>query len=226
MRAERAERQIRVAVVDDHTLFREGVRRILEVEPDLTFVGQAGTVEEALALVESARPDLLLLDLRLVGSNGVDLLPRLAGGSGAPLVLIVTAFPEETTIAEAIRLGAKGVVLKDATPDALLAAIRAVMAGEMWLPQEITARVITALTHAGAPSLGERLNLLTPREREIVLLVGQGLKNREIAERLAISEKTTKGHLTNIFQKLGVGDRLELALLAIKTRLVQLPGTY
>jgi len=215
---------IRIAIVDDHTLFREGVRRILEVEPDLAFVGQVGTVEEALALLDRARPDLVLLDLRLVGSSGIDLLPRLVAPPGAPRVLIVTAFSDEAVIADAIRLGAKGVVLKDAAPDTLVSAIRAVAAGEVWLPKELTAKIITALTQTTSSGLGQRLSLLTPREREIVALVGQGLRNREIAQRLAITEKTTKGHLTNIFQKLGVGDRLELALLAIKTRLVQAPG--
>jgi DNA-binding NarL/FixJ family response regulator len=218
-------RPTRIVIVDDHTLFREGVRRILEVEPDLVFVGQAGTAAEALDLLERVASDILLLDLRLVDSQGIDILPRLLAGPAAPRVLIVTAFPDEAVIAEAIRLGARGVVLKDAAPDMLLAAIRAVMAGEMWFPPELTSRVIAALSNA-SPVAGpaRRVHLLTPREREIVGLVGQGLRNREVAERLAITEKTTKGHLTSIFQKLGVNDRLELALFAIKNHLVQPPG--
>ena len=134
-------------------------------------------------------------------------------------MLIVTAYPEEADIAEAVRLGAKGVVLKDATRDTLLAAIRGVVEGHLWLPPELTAKVITALTHTAPSSLAERIGLLTTREREIVSLVGQGLKNREIADRLGIAEKTIKGHLTNIFLKLGVQARLELALLAIRTHL-------
>lgn len=210
---------IRVVVVDDHTLFREGVRLILELEQDLAFAGEAATVEDAVTLIESVRPDLVLLDLRLAEARGLDLLPRLVSTSGAPRVLIVTAFADEPVIADAIRLGAKGVVPKDASRDTLLSAIRTVGAGQLWLPPELTARVITNLTRSAPSSLADRLGQLTAREREIVALVGEGLKNREIAERLAIAEKTIKGHLTSIFLKLGLRDRLELALLAIKTHL-------
>ena len=210
---------MRILVVDDHTLFREGVRLILDLETDLTFAGEAATVEEAVTLIETLRPDLVLLDLRLAQSRGLDLLPRLVTMSGAPRVLIVTAFADEPVIADAIRLGAKGVVPKDATRDTLLSAIRTVGAGRLWLPPELTAKVITSLTSSTPSSLTDRLNLLTARERDIVVLVGEGLKNREIAERLSIAEKTIKGHLTNIFLKLGVQDRLALALLAIKTHL-------
>jgi DNA-binding NarL/FixJ family response regulator len=211
---------LRVVVVDDHTLFREGVRLILELEPDLAFAGEAGTVDEALALFERAAPDLVLLDLRLADARGIDLLPRVVARSTAARVLIVTAFPDEPVIADAIRLGAKGVVSKDATRDTLLSAIRTVGAGRLWLPPELAAKVITALTQSAPSSLAERVHLLTARERDIAGLVGEGLKNRQIAERLGIAEKTIKGHLTSAFLKLGVQDRLELALLAIKTHLV------
>lgn len=210
---------VRIVVVDDHTLFREGVRLILEPEADLTWVGEAATVDDALALVRTAHPDLVLLDLRLAQARGIDLLPRLMTSPAAPRVLVVTAFPEEADVAEAVRLGAKGVVLKDATRDTLLAAIRTVADNRLWLPAELTSRVITALTQSAPSSLRERVHLLTARERDIVALVGQGLKNREIAERLTVAEKTIKGHLTSIFLKLGVSDRLELALLAVRTQL-------
>ena len=216
---ESASKLIQIVIVDDHTLFREGVRLILEPEPDLAVVGEAATVGEALPLIHGKRPDLVLLDLRLAQARGIDLLSQLVASSGAPRVLIVTAFPEEADIAEAVRLGATGVVLKDATRDTLLAAIRSVAGGDLWLPPELTVKVITALAQTAPSSLAERVGLLTTREREIVSLVGQGLKNREIGDRLAIAEKTIKGHLTNIFLKLGVQDRLELALLALKTHL-------
>ena len=212
-------KSIRIALVDDHTLFREGVRLILDLEEDLTCVGEAATIDEAVTLVESARPELVLLDLRLAEARGLDLLPRLVTTAFAPKVLIVTAFPDEPVIADAIRLGARGVVPKDATRETLLSAIRTVVAGRLWLPPDLTAKVITTLTHGSPSSLTERLGSLTTRERDIVVLVGEGLKNREIAERLAVAEKTIKGHLTNIFLKLGVQDRLALALLAIKTHL-------
>jgi two-component system response regulator DevR len=216
---EGASKAIRIVIVDDHTLFREGVRLILEPEPDLAVVGEAATVGQALPLIHGTRPDLVLLDLRLAQARGIDLLSQLVTSSGAPRVLILTAFPEEGDVADAIRLGAKGVVLKDATRDTLLAAIRGVAGGHLWLPRGLTAKVIAALAPTAPSSLAERVGLLTPRERDIVSLVGQGLKNREIADRLAIAEKTIKGHLTHIFLKLGVQDRLELALLAVKTHL-------
>lgn len=210
---------LRIVVVDDHTLFREGVRLILEPEPDLAFAGEAGTVDEALPLIERTRPGLVLLDLRLAQARGVDLLPRVAAMPDAPRVLIVTAFPDEADIAEAIRLGAKGVVPKEASRDTLLLAIRTVRTGHLWLSPELASRMITALARSAPGGLAERVGSLTARERDIVALVGQGLKNREIARRLAIAEKTIKGHLTSIFVKLDVQDRLELALLAIKTHL-------
>jgi DNA-binding NarL/FixJ family response regulator len=217
--SDKASRAVRVAVVDDHTLFREGMRLMLDLEVDLAFVGEASTVAEAVVLVASARPDLILLDLRLAQARGIDLLSRLAASPGAPRVLVVTAFPDESEIAEALRLGAKGVVLKDAARESLLGAIRAVSAGNIWLPPDLGAKVITALSQATPANLADRFGQLSRREREIVALVGQGLNNREIASRLAIAEKTIKGHLTNIFFKLGVRDRLELALLSVKTRI-------
>jgi DNA-binding NarL/FixJ family response regulator len=218
--AEPARRPVRVAVVDDHPLFREGVQRILEGEGDVLLVGQAGGVDDAIALLETAAPDVLLLDLRLGAAHGLDLLARLPAG-GAPRVVIVTAFPDDQVIADAMRAGARGVVLKDAAPETLLAAIRQVAAGALSIPPELATRLVGALAQDGATS---GLSHLTSREREIAALVGRGLRNRDIAQRLGVAEKTVKGHLTSIFYKLGVADRLELALLAIKTRLAPSPG--
>jgi len=214
---------VRVAIVDDHTLFREGVRLILELEPDLAYVGAASTVEDALALIRRERPALVLLDLRLSSERGIDLLSEIATWRVAPRVLVVTAFPEEGDIAEALRLGAQGIVLKDATRDTLVAAVRAVSAGRHWLPPELGVKVIAGLRSSAGTSITDRLEQLTARERDIARLVGEGLKNRDIAMRLGVAEKTIKGHLTNIFLKLGVKDRLELALLAVKTRLCARP---
>jgi DNA-binding NarL/FixJ family response regulator len=217
-----AAESVRIVVVDDHPLLREGVRRLLEHEPDLQCVGQAGKPDDALALIETARPDLVLLDLRLADAHGIDLLSRIAAMPWAPHVLIVTAFPDEAMIAEAIRLGARGFVLKDADPDTLRQAIRTVAGGELWFPAELTLRVITSMIPSG---VALRLRRLSPREREIAALVAQGAKNREIGERLLITERDIQLHLANIFEKLGVEDRLELALLAIKLGLVSPPST-
>ena len=214
-----ANRPLRVAVVDDHPLFRQGVQRILEGEADVDLVGQAGSVEEAGPMLETTRPDLLLLDLRLGGASGLDLLARLEA-PGGPAVVLVTAFPDERVIADALRAGARGVVLKDAAPDALLSAIRQVAGGDLSIPPDLATRLVGALTQEGG---AQGLTALTAREREIAALVGRGLKNREIAQRLGLAEKTVKGHLTNIFYKLGVADRLELALFAIKNGLAPSP---
>jgi two-component system response regulator DevR len=214
-------RPIRIAVVDDHALLREGIRRLLDDEPDFLWVGQAGTLGEALELIERVRPDLVLLDMRLAESRGVDLLPQIVAMPGAPHVLIVTAYPDEMLITDAMRFGARGVVLKDAEPNVLRSAIRTVAGGEVWFPSELTLRVVTSLS---APGAGQALSGLTPREREIAALVGQGLKNREISERLLITERDTQAHLAHIFEKLGVEDRLELALLAMKLGLASPPG--
>jgi len=210
---------IRVAIIDDHTLFREGMGLMLNLEPDMSLVGEASTVEEGLTVIARTRPDLVLLDLRLAQARGVDVLARLATAAVAPRVLVVTAFPEEGDIVEAIRLGARGIVLKDATRQVMVSAIRAVCAGQTWLPADLSVKVITALSQTAYSCMAERVGLLTPRERDIVVLVGQGLKNREIADRLGSAEKTIKGHLTTIFYKLGVQDRLALALLAVKIHL-------
>jgi DNA-binding NarL/FixJ family response regulator len=191
----------------------------VEHEPDLTVLGEASSVADAAALIAQVRPDLVLLDLRLAHARGVDLLARLASFPSPARVLVVTAFPDESDIAEALRLGAKGVVLKDATRQTMLAAMRTVSDGQLWLPPDLSLKVIATLTRTAPPAGTERLGQLTARERDIAALVGEGLKNKQIADQLGIAEKTIKGHLTNIFLKVGVEDRLELALLAIKAHL-------
>ena len=208
---------IRIAIVDAHTLFRAGLSRLLAAEQDFDVIAEAGQGSEVLGLLEVYKPNILLLDLILPGGSGLDVLRQLQSVvSSSTRILVLTASENEQELAQAMKLGASGVVLKTSSTELLMQAIRKVAGGEIWLDGRVTARVIKNL--ADPRTTGGRSHDdsgLTPREREIAALVGQGYKYREIAEMLSISEQTVKNHLRNMFHKLGVSDRLQLALYAI-----------
>ncbi len=213
---------IRIALADAHTLFRAGLRKLLAVEEDFEVVAEAGAGPEILPLLEHYRPDLLLLDLNLPGNTTREVLRQVQAAGEPPgayptRILVLTASENEEDLAQAMKLGASGVVLKTTDTDLLMQAIRKVSSGEIWLDGKITANVIKNLadTRLHGQRGHEDAGGLTPREREIAALVGQGYKYREIAEMLSISEQTVKNHLRNMFHKLGVSDRLQLALYAI-----------
>jgi DNA-binding NarL/FixJ family response regulator len=209
---------IRIALADNHTLFRAGLCKLLAAEPDFEVVAQCGGGPEVIGLVEQHAPDLLLSDFCMPGINGVELLQALQASSASTRVLVLTANENQEELAQAMKAGASGVVLKSAETELLLQAIRKVAAGEVWLDGRITASVVKHLAGPRASGTGssqDQVGGLTPREREIAALVGQGYKYREIAEMLSISEQTVKNHLRNMFHKLGVSDRLQLALFAI-----------
>ena len=213
---ETAPKVIRIALADEHTLFRAGLRKLLAVEPDFEVVAETGGGPEIFSVVDTAQPDIILLDLQMPGVDGLDVLRELQHNTSTR-ILVLTAADKEEDLARAMKLGASGVVLKTSGTELLMQAIRKVCAGEIWLDGRITANVIKHLADARQPdgrSPGEPGGL-TPREREIAALVGQGYKYREIAEMLSISEQTVKNHLRNMFHKLGVSDRLQLALYAI-----------
>jgi DNA-binding NarL/FixJ family response regulator len=213
-----ASQRIRLAIADPHTLFRAGLRKLLAAESDLEVVAEAGDGAEVFGLLDLQRPDVLLLDLLLPGIAGAEILRQLqTTGPGVTRVLVLTASEDENDLVQAMKLGASGVVLKTSATELLLQAIRKVASGEIWLDSRVTARVIKNLADVRAPNSRSRDDHcgLTPREREIAALVGQGYKYREIAEMLSISEQTVKNHLRNMFHKLGVSDRLQLALYAI-----------
>jgi len=214
---------IRVLVADDHTIFREGLCRLLEAEGDITVVGEAGTGKTCLALVEELKPDMLILDLSMPDQGGLAVLSELGGAESRVRTIILTASEDERDYVESVRRGARGIVLKAAATERLLEGIRKVYQGEVWIDQRVAAEVMKAMSQPGGPraSRGGR-DLITPREKEIVALVTQGLRNKEIAEKLSISEQTVKNHLQNIYDKLGVSDRLELALYSLHHKLVQL----
>jgi len=202
---------IRVLVADDHTLFRDGLCQLLEAEDDITVVGQAQTAAECVSLVKRLEPDIVLLDLKMPDRTGLEVLSELGGADVRAIVL--TASEDERDYVDAVRRGARGIVLKQAAIERLLEGIRQVHRGEVWIDRRVAADVARALQESPS-GRGSRTGL-TERELEIVQLIAQGLRNKEIADKLSISEQTVKNHLHNIFDKLGVSDRLELALYAL-----------
>ncbi len=204
---------IRVLVVDDHPIFRDGLCKLLAAEDDVTVVGQGRSGAECVALVEKLKPDVVLLDLKMPDQDGLEVLRGLAGLDTGARVIVLTASEDERDYVEAVRRGARGLVLKQMATARLLEGIRKVHRGELWINRRVAADVLKA---AGQPVPGESL---TAREKEVVKLVAQGFRNKEIAEKLSLSEQTVKNHLHAIFDKLGVSDRLELALYALHNRL-------
>jgi DNA-binding NarL/FixJ family response regulator len=213
---------VRILIADDHPIFRDGLRRLLEAEPDLAVIGEAVDAAEALTLTRQLAPDVLLLDVAMPNVSGLDVLQALTESPGRPRVILLTAAIDKADIIKALQLGARGVVLKESATGVLMQAIRIVMQGGYWVGRESVSDLLRALESLAAGSEREdRLPAfsLTPRELQIVQLVVEAAGNKKIAETLAISEKTVKHHLTNIFEKLGVSSRLELALFAAQHRL-------
>ena len=197
-------------VIDDHPVLREGIKMLLEANGDLTVAGSAATASAALPALRERPPDLVLLDLDLGTEDGLELLPRIVEAAPATKVLILTALRDRARDEEALQRGARGLVLKDAAPDVLVAAVRAVAGGGLWFDP----RVLGAPKKPAEPGPADRLATLTAREREIVSLVVEGLRNEEVARRIGITEKTVRNHLTAVFDKVGVSSRLELVVLA------------
>lgn len=214
---------IRVLLADDHTLFREGVASLLERAADLALVGEAATGEAAVRLVDELLPDIVLMDLKMPGMGGIEATRAIVGRAPHVGVIALTMFEDDETVFAALKAGARGYVLKDAGRGMLLRAIRAVAGGEALLGPAIARRVLDHVAgpgsagHSTATAASVRLESvegLTPRELEVVRLITQGLRNREIAERLSISEKTVGNHISNIFAKLQVRDRAEAIVRA------------
>ena len=220
-----SETAIRILLVDDHQIFLAGLRLLIEKEPDMIVVGTASNRAEALALMQE-HPDIVLLDLDLGNESGIDFLPQLIEPEEPPRVIIVTGVPDPELHLRAVRLGALGVVLKLDPPGFLVKAIRKVHGGEMWLNRPMISTVMTELIHARAKKMdSEALKIaeLTVREREVIALVAEGMRNRQIGERLFISEKTVRHYLTSVFDKLGVADRLALMIYAFQHGLAKIP---
>lgn len=206
--------QIRVLVVDDHPVVRQGLRVFLDLQDDLHVVGEASDGSEVVALVDELRPDVVLLDLKMPGVDGVETLRLLRDRPDTPRVLVVTSFTDPASVVPAIRAGAAGYVYKDVAPEALAQGIRSVHAGHALLAPDVA-----ALLASGEPQ-DKGLSELTEREREVLAELARGRSNREIARGFVLSEKTVKTHVSNILMKLGVADRTQAALHAVRAGLV------
>lgn len=211
---------VRVLVADDHAIFRDGLRKLFEDTDEVTIVGEASNGNECVRMLAKLKPDILLLDLRMPEKDGLAVLEEINFDSVTTRVIVLTAAEDDRDVVRAMRLGARGVVLKQSASDLLLKSIKKVHDGEIWLDNRMTAEVIDAFKRSAETGQRRDKPLLSDREKEIVQLVAQGFRNREIGEKLFISEQTVKNHLHNIFDKLGVSDRLELALYAIHHRLI------
>jgi two-component system, NarL family, nitrate/nitrite response regulator NarL len=211
---------VRILVADDHAIFRDGLRKLLEGAEDVQIIGEASNGNECVKMLARLKPDILLLDLRMPEKDGLGVLEEINFDAVQTRVIVLTAAEDDRDVVRAMRLGARGVVLKQSASDLLLKSIRKVHDGEIWLDNRMTAEVIDAFKKSAEAGQRREKPLLSDREKEIVQLVAQGFRNREIGEKLFISEQTVKNHLHNIFDKLGVSDRLELALYAIHHRLI------
>lgn len=220
---EAAEKRIRIVIADDHPIVRDGIKRLLALESDIDVVGEAGDGRGVLDVVHETNPDVLLLDLRMPNLDGLGALETLQQTNKRTRVIVLTASEDKNEFVQAMKLGCSGIVLKQTAPDLIVKSIRKVFAGEIWLDSHTTAAVMRQFATPGSEmaaassggKTGRERSPLSTREREIVALVAQGYKNKEMAEKMFISEQTVKNHLHNIFDKLGVSDRLELALYAI-----------
>ena len=215
--------RVRIVLADDHQLFRDALKQLLDAEADFVVVGEAGDGEEAVAQTLQHEPDILLLDVAMPNANGMQVLEQIAAASKTTRIIMVTGTVEEEALRRALHLGARGFVLKESGAMQLLESIRVVHGGEYFVGRECMEDLVSAVRGRGIAetkaSRSKRDFGLTLRERQIVSAVVDAYQNKEIAEKFAISEKTVKHHLTNIFNKVGVSNRLELALFAVHHQL-------
>lgn len=210
---------IKVLIVDDHQVVRQGLRTFLELHDDILVVGEAGNGETAVAMAGQLSPDVILMDLVMPVMDGITATSQIKSNRPDTRVIALTSFTEDDKIFPAIQAGASSYLLKDVTPDELVDAIRAVHHGETRLHPDITRRLVEQVAHQPPVRQSGFVPVLTEREREVIRLVAEGQSNRRIAETLTISEKTVKAHISNILGKLGLSDRTQMAIYAIKNGL-------
>ncbi|RSS54486.1 DNA-binding response regulator [Streptomyces sp. WAC07061] len=218
---------IRVMIADDQVMVRQGFTVLLNAEPDIEVVGQAIDGADAVTKAGELTPDVVLMDIRMPGMGGIEATSVLTGTPGSMVkVLVLTTFDLDEYVYEALRAGASGFLLKDASADQLAEAVRVVAAGEALLSPNITKRLITEFSRLGAPRAPSRARIeeLTERETEVLSLIAQGLSNGEIATHLVVAEQTVKTHVGRILVKLGLRDRTQAAVFAYETGLVRPAG--
>jgi DNA-binding NarL/FixJ family response regulator len=213
---------IRLLIADDQELVRIGFRLLLETQDDLEVVGEAADGEQAVALARELRPDVILMDIRMPRVDGIEAIGRLQALEPPPRVLVLTTFDLDEYVFGALRAGAAGFLLKDAPKDALVQAIRVIHAGDALLSPSVTRRLVEDYARRGEPTQPPEAILrdLTPREREVLVLVARGMSNAEIAERLVVSEATVKSHVGSILLKLDLRDRVQAVVLAYESGIV------
>lgn len=222
------EKVIRVLVADDHPVVREGLSAIVDAEDDILVVGEAWNGEEAVRLAHQLHPDVVLMDLKMPNMDGVEAIQRIRAEVPETYVLILTTYADDDYIEAGIRAGARGYLLKDAPPDELVRAIRVVSRGESLLEPIVAAKVLDKLSalmtnsDSDVMNHSERTPSLTPRERETLILLASGARNKDIADALFISERTVKVHITSLMQKLDASTRTEAVARAIKQGLIEL----
>ena len=218
------EEPIRIMIVDDHVVIRSGLRMLIEHDQRMRVVAQAGNRAEALDRATAEHPDVIVLDLLLGDDDGLDFLPELCQASPNSRVLVLTGVQNPDAHRRAIRRGAMGIVLKDHAADQLLKAIKKVHEGEVWIERSMMGSMLQEFNRPSLPDPeSAKIDSLTDREREVIALIGEGLKNKQVGERLFISETTVTHHLSSVFSKLEVSDRLELIIYAFRHGLAKMP---
>jgi DNA-binding NarL/FixJ family response regulator len=213
-------KRVRIVIIDDHKLVREGVRMILQTQPEFEVVGTASNGKEGLSAVVLNKPDIVLLDLDLGGESGLDLISEVQAASEHSRILILTGVRDLAMHQQCVRAGAKGLVHKEAAHEVLVKAVQKVNAGEIWFDRTMMSSILNEMLDRKkakeADPEAAKISCLTVREKEVIGLICEGLKNKQIAERLFISDTTVRHHLTSIFSKLDVSDRLELVIYSFR----------
>jgi len=212
---------LRVALVDDQALVRAGLRMVVESEPGLEVVGEAGDGRQAVEVVAATAPDVVLMDVRMPDVDGIEATRRIVGAGSASRVLMLTTFDLDELVYAALQAGASGFLLKEAPPEQLIAGIRTVAAGEQLLAASVTRRLIERFSAAGLPAPPPSLEALTARELEVLQLVARAMSNAEIAAELFVTEATVKTHVARMLMKLGLRDRVQAVVLAYESGLVR-----